>query len=160
MKYFKANSLITKPFVYFQSVANSQAELIQYGLNNDPLVLAENLVPAFQFGVCPLKIVNGALVPRTTAEMNAFEAEWLAEQKLRAQAQAAEGIENETFMFQMILYPMNRSAHLRYLAMAHRRPAVTNLQAVNRVIPLAQADIDGFMEAFYDKMLNLTEPLI
>lgn len=151
MRKFKAQSLVEKPFIAWYTGTFAV---------NDPLVLDEANIPAFQFGVCPLKIVNGALVARTTAEMNAFEAEWLAEQKLRVQAQAADLIENETFMFQMILYPMNRSAHLRYLAMAHRRPAVTNLQAVDRVIPLAQADIDGFMEAFYDKMLNLTEPVI
>lgn len=76
MRYFKAIEKPTKPFITWHSWANSLQELTQMQEQNNPLILPETQVPAFEFGVCPLKIVNGGLEQRTTVEMEQFELEY------------------------------------------------------------------------------------
>jgi hypothetical protein len=150
MKRYKAIEIPTKPLIIWNSGTFAA---------NDPLVLREDEIPAYQFGVCPLKIVGGELVERTELEMDAFEVEFVREQALKAQAATADAVEEGFFMYGGVNYPMNQAAYLRYLAMANKRPATTNLQSIDGgVVALALADIDAFMEAFYDKMYNLTEP--
>lgn len=74
MIYFKAQELDHKPFVQWNSVALSFKELQNLGLEGDSLIMAENDIPNFMFGVCPLKIIEGQLVARTDQEMDEFEA--------------------------------------------------------------------------------------
>lgn len=76
MVYFKAIELKEKPFIQWDSVAFSLQELQDLKLEDDPLVLAEDKIPTFQFGVCPLKIEDGQLVKRTLEEMDKYAKEY------------------------------------------------------------------------------------
>ncbi len=76
MVYFKAIELEEKPFIQWDSVAFSLQELQDLKLEDDPLVLAEDKIPTFQFGVCPLQIVDGELVERSVEDMEKFEREY------------------------------------------------------------------------------------
>lgn len=76
MVYFKAIELREKPFIQWDSVAFSLQELQDLKLKDDPLVLAEDKIPTFQFGVCPLQIVDGELVERSVEDMEKFEREY------------------------------------------------------------------------------------
>ena len=76
MVYFKAIGLEEKPFMQWDSVAFSLQELQDLKLEDDPLVLAEDKIPTFQFGVCPLQIVEGELVERSKEDMERFEKDY------------------------------------------------------------------------------------
>ncbi|QYS86297.1 hypothetical protein JJC03_15430 [Flavobacterium oreochromis] len=76
MIYYKAQALEKKPFIQWESVALSLKELQASGLEGNPLVMAEDAIPDFMFGVCPLKIVDGQLVERDDIEMDVFENEF------------------------------------------------------------------------------------
>ena len=76
MIYFKASELENKPFIQWDSVAFSLKELQDLKLEDDPLILAEDKIPFFQFGVCPLQIVEGELIERSKVEMEQFELEY------------------------------------------------------------------------------------
>jgi len=76
MIYFKAIKLEEKPFIQWDSVAFSLQELQDLKLEDDPLVLAEDKIPTFQFGVCHLQIVDGKLVERSVEDMEKFEREY------------------------------------------------------------------------------------
>ena len=83
MIYFKASKLENKPFIQWDSVAFSLKELQDLKLEDDPLVLAEDKIPFFQFGVCPLQIVEGELIERSREEMEQFEKEFNDSTKTR-----------------------------------------------------------------------------
>ncbi|AMO19404.1 hypothetical protein [Flavobacterium columnare] len=76
MMYFKAQELENKPFIQWESVAFSFKELKDLGLQGDPLIMSEDNIPNFMFGVCPLKIENGQLVERSSQELQVFEKEY------------------------------------------------------------------------------------
>ena len=76
MVYFRAIEVVEKPFIQWESVAFSLKELQDLKLEDDPLVLAEDKIPFFQFGVCPLQIVDGELVERSREDMEKFEKEY------------------------------------------------------------------------------------
>ncbi|EKT3957705.1 hypothetical protein NTJ28_001692 [Flavobacterium psychrophilum] len=76
MIYYRASELESKPFIQWNSVAFSLKELQDLKLEDDPLVLAEDKIPFFQFGVCPLQIVEGELIERSRQEMEQFEKEF------------------------------------------------------------------------------------
>ncbi|MPT34300.1 MAG: hypothetical protein E2604_04220 [Flavobacterium sp.] len=76
MIYYKATELGHKPFIQWESVANCFNELTFLGLDNDPLVLPEDKIPDFIFGVCPLEIVDGELHQVSCAQMRVYESEY------------------------------------------------------------------------------------
>lgn len=80
MNYFKAFSENNKPLVSFHFWAGSIEKLTEMGLENDPLIIPESELPDPINGVCPLKIENGHLLPRSQTEINSFEASWLETQ--------------------------------------------------------------------------------
>jgi hypothetical protein len=80
MNYFKAFSENNKPLVSFHFWAGSLEKLTEMGLVNDPLIIPESELPLPLNGVCPLKIENGNLVPRSAAEIASYEAAWLESQ--------------------------------------------------------------------------------
>ncbi|AMA49001.1 hypothetical protein [Flavobacterium covae] len=90
MIYFKAKELEAKPFVQWESVALSLKELQTLGLEGDPLIMSEDSIPDFMFGVCPLKIVDGQLVERTDVEMDVFEKEFNSPSLESIQKEASE----------------------------------------------------------------------
>lgn len=153
MRYYIAVELATKPFIFFQGVANTEAELIALNLQGNPLVLEEVNIPAFQFGVSPLKIVSGQLEQRTQAEMDAFEAEYNHELALFNQTQKKADVQTKTFSYLGINFPMSDAADLYYRALQNQVPAIANVQAVDRVVPITAAEIPAFIGEYYKQVL-------
>ncbi|MEG3973474.1 hypothetical protein QT970_02495 [Microcoleus sp. herbarium8] len=77
MNYYKAIPIAAKPLIQWATWANDEAELALLAESERNLILAENDIPANQFGVCPLEIVGGELVQRTLGAMRIFEAEFI-----------------------------------------------------------------------------------
>ena len=153
MRYYIAVELPTKPFIYFQGVANSEAELVALNLSGNPLVLEDANIPPFQFGVSPLKIVNGQLEQRTQAEMDAFEVEYNHQMALFNQVQKKADVQTKTFTYLGISFPMSDAADLYYRALSNQVPASANVQAVERIVPITAAEIPAFIGEYYKKVL-------
>jgi hypothetical protein len=75
MRYYKIFPLEKKPFLNIDLWANSLEELQKMGLENDPLIVAEDMLPSKQFGVYSHKIEDGVLVAIDVVAMSDFESE-------------------------------------------------------------------------------------
>jgi hypothetical protein len=151
MKKWKAIALNVKPLVTFCTVD-------EYDVS-DPLIV-DDIDGLFEFGVCRLKIVGGELVERSEAEMDAFELEFLADQKITEQRSMMDTIERSSFSYLGIEFPMNAVAHLRYLAMQNQLPTSADvLSSDNRIINIPAAGIPDFVEEYYKEILAITNPV-
>lgn len=158
MRFFLAKELPTKPFIYFQGVANSEQELVALNLSGHPLVLEDVNIPDFQFGVSPLKIVNGQLELRTTAEMSSFEEEFNIRNKILALDSKKRELQDRTFEYRGLEFPMTDAADLYYRAIAHVLPRVVNVVATTQVHQMNDSDIPAFLEAYYNEVFNQMTP--
>ena len=161
MRFLKATEIENKPFIFWNGVANNLQELIDLGFEDDPLVLPEELVPDFVFGVCPLKIVSGELVERTVPEMEAFEAEYETQENLTEQLGLLEGINTGTFDFDMQTFPMDERSRLLYDALKNTASAITDTMIMNfegKPYGLTNANKAAFLEAYYAKLFKLSTP--
>lgn len=157
MIYFKALELDNKPFVQWNSVAHSLKELQDLGMENDPLVLPENEVPAFEFGVCPLKVFEGQLVSRRQEEMDMFEQEFLQNQKLKEQGNSINAINEGTFEYNTEVFPLNETARLRYSLIKALNPkSLTVITSKGKSYILDTSEFDAFLTAYYSELLILT----
>ena len=157
MKFYKADPIAEKPFIRWNEVAKNIDELIALGLENDPLILPYELVPSYQFAVCPLKIEAGELVPYTLIEMNAFEASFDVRQSIIAEADKIKDINKGTFLHAGNLYPMHEVARLRYMACALDAPANQNFMDVTGVVrTILEADLPTFLNKYYKEIQLIT----
>lgn len=150
---FLAVEIVTKPLIIF----------VGTNMPLGSLVVAKNSVPNTIFGVCPWKIVDGELVNRTPEEMAEFETEWLAAQKINSQTIAVEKLKSSVdakFTYAGKSFPMNEGARLYYQAMEKTTgKASYNVIAVDGgIVELLVANKADFLQAYYDKLLELTEP--
>lgn len=116
MIYFKAVELEQKPFIQWNSVAFSLQELINLGLNDDPLVLPEDEIPFTEFGVYPIKIESGELVSRSSTEMESFRNEWCVVTDKNDFAKKIENVNVETFTYDGHEFMMDEVSRLFYYA--------------------------------------------
>lgn len=161
MKYFKAFELEFKPFISWSKWADSLEELTAMGEDDNPLILAEDLIPEFVFGVCPLKIVKGELVSRTSLEMSDFKAEYETQENLTEQLGLMEGINSGTFDFDMATFPMDERSRLLYDALKNTASAIPDTMIMNfegKAYGLTNANKAAFLEAYYAKLLELSTP--
>ena len=158
MKFYKATETDVRPFIYWNGLAaNSIDDLIALGLADDPLVLPDELRPDFQFGVCPLKIVDGELVERTEIEMDAFEVAYNQRQAVSAEATKVELINRGKFNHAGNFYPMHEAARLRYFAIAADAPGNQNFMTVTgTVVTVLEADLPTFLNKFYKEIQVIT----
>ena len=78
-RYFKAFEIAVKPFIQWDCFANSEEEYMELGLNTDHLVMQEANITPNQYGVCPLKIVEGELFNITAQEMESYQTDYYNE---------------------------------------------------------------------------------
>jgi hypothetical protein len=76
MRYFKAFTVNTKPLITWHLWAASTTSFNSLSQADKDLCLAEDQIPSNAYNVCPLKIVSGQLVERTTQEMSDFQSEY------------------------------------------------------------------------------------
>jgi hypothetical protein len=160
MRYFKANEIENKPYIYWNGMATSLEELTDLGLGDDPLVLPENEIPTNIYGVCPLKIVGGELVNRTPLEMSDFEAEYETKENLKNQLNLINGIDTGTFDFDFGVFPMDERSRILYDALKNT-PTISDTLIMNyegKPYTLTNANKAAFLTAYYSKLLELSTP--
>lgn len=161
MRYLKATEIAFKPFIFWNGVANSIEELTSLGLEDDPLVLAEDDIPNNIYGVCPLKIVAGELVNRTAGEMGDFKNEYHTEENLKSQYSLLQDINKGTFTFDSTVFPMDERSRLLYDALKNTATAIPDTMIMNfeaKPYGLTNANKAAFLEAYYAKLLELSTP--
>lgn len=150
MRYFKALEIATKPFIHWTLVAKNIEELEQFGLDDDPLVIAEDTIPGYIHNVCPLKIVEGELVERTAPEMEVFEAEFAITDRLITESLKVKLLDSLTFTYDSHIFPMNESARVLYHNFdKYRFGTIKRVMSTTGVYDLAVGDIDLFLEEYY-----------
>lgn len=161
MRYFKAFETIEKPLIIWNLWANSLEKLVEMGEDDNPLILSEDEVPTTVYGVCPLKIVDGELVNRTSAEMMVFESEYAIQNDLVNQFSLLEGINSGTFEFDFGTFPMDERSRILYDALKNTSTAIPNTIIPNfegKPYTLTNANKASFLEAYYAKLLELSTP--
>ena len=158
MKYFKAYPMAERPFMQWGLIAKSLAELETLGLDDDPLILAENLIPATEYGVCPLKIEGGELVERSTEEMDVFEVQFEMRNSLNNQAKKVRDLNVETFTYDDTDFPLNEAARIYYGAVNFLAANAKIMDATGAEYTLLAGNIPAFMTAYYTKLKTLTQP--
>ena len=160
MRYFKAYEQTEKPLIVWSLAASTTQELETLGLDDDPLILAEDDLPEPIFGVCPLKIVAGELVARTIQEMDAFETEYNQETFLLSQSAKLDNINSGIFAYDTEEFPMDERSRIFYEAIAAKTPGGDiKLMTVNGTLyNLLNANIDAFLAAYYSELINLSQP--
>lgn len=157
MEYYIATELPNRPFIQWERWARSIVELAEMGEFENPLIVAKNLIPAFQYGVCPWKIIDGELVARPSEEMDVFEAEYIARLSVATQAKKIELIDAAKFSYSGKDFPMDPAARMRYLAIALDVPANQNFITVTgEVIAVSEADLPTFLSKFYKEVQLIT----
>ena len=144
---FKAIELEQKPFITWLSTDEPLGAL----------VVREEDVPDYIFGVCPWKIVDGELVARDSSEMELFEEEYLIKQRVDTQAQKIIDVNNATFTFGTNEFPMNEVARLHYSMIDKTRPESVLVTSLDGAVRIDTYQIDDFMEAYYDELKTLIE---
>lgn len=161
MRFFKAIEIVEKPLIVWAKWADNIDQLIEMGEDENPLILPEELVPDFIYGVCPLKIVAGELVERTSGEMSTFATEFATQESLTTQFALLSGINSGTFDFDMSTFPMDERSRLLYDALKNTASAIPDTMIMNfegKPYELTEANKADFLEAYYAKLLELSTP--
>lgn len=160
MIYYLAQEIETKPFIFFSSIANSDEELDDSEFARSPLVMAEKDVPAFKFGVCPLKIVDGELVKRTEAEMNQFEEEFEVSKKIVTQNDYLNEVRKSTFDFDGKSFPMNDAARTYYAVLRDLNVDIDVMAIDGTLYSLNSSKITAFYLALNTQLKALLSPKV
>lgn len=160
MKYFKAFELEFKPFISWSKWADSLEELTAMGEDDNPLILAEDLIPEFVFGVCPLKIVDGELVERTSAEMSAFKLEYYKQLFLQDQYNKLDQIESGHFTYDSFDFPMDKRSRIFYEAFDRARGTgdIKCMTVDGELYALDNTEIDAFLDQYFQRLKELSQP--
>jgi hypothetical protein len=75
MRYFKASENENSTFIQWDLWANSEEELQVIGEENNPLIRTEDEIQKYITPICPIKIVDGKMVERSSEEMKEIELE-------------------------------------------------------------------------------------
>lgn len=160
MRYFKAVEIEQKPFIFWNGVANDIAELAELELFEDPLILPEDSIPKLIYGICPLKIVTGHLVARTSPEMDKYESQWEASEFLAEQKALQTAINNGTFTYDSQTFPMDERSRIFYQAFDRARGLgdVKCMTATGHLYSLDNSNIDDFLDAYFLRLRTLSQP--
>lgn|SRR5690606_27163661 len=155
MRYFRAIELDHKPFIQWDCWATNEEDYLTLELDKDPLVLPEDDIPEYQFGVCPLKIVDGQLVQRTQSEMNAYQSEYNQVAESDRYAGTIREIDKAFFEFNRERYPLHQSARLLY-EIAEKEQTSVELKTVdNKRILIDSKDLPAFVNSFRTQLKTI-----
>ncbi|KGO89729.1 hypothetical protein [Flavobacterium suncheonense] len=160
MKFFKAIEQPQKPFITWHEWAKDIIELTEMGEYGNPLIVGEDYIPEYIYGVCPWKIEGGELVERTSGEMNAFEAEFEVETTLRENAAKISEINTGSFTYDSTDFPMDDVSRLFYTAIANEPPVgdVKCMTVDGTLYNLPNANIGAFITEYYKQLRVLAQP--
>lgn len=158
MRYFKARSQDTAPFIVWDQVAESLEELTALGLHEDPLVRPLDNLPSYEGSICHSTIVNGELVDRDATQLNDYKNTVNQGKLIANNAARKETVDKSSFQYDGTEYPMDAASQLRYQAMFANLPADTKIQTKTGVVGIVSADIPAFKTAYFDAVLTKTDP--
>lgn len=162
MTYFIAKTIAEKPLIYFTSVGDFTDEEFE----NSPyfgngLIVKETDIKPYQFGVYPDKIVSGALRARTTLEMTGYQTIYEIENGLKLESSRIKDINTSSFTFDGNDFPMDEVSRLFYLAIEKRTPTNSKIRTMaNVAYTLSDTDINDFLDAYYAKLLTVSQHVI
>jgi hypothetical protein len=158
MKYFKAFAIAEKPLINWMEWAKDITELTEMGEFENPLIVAENVIPAQIYGVCPWKIVSGELVELTAPEMEAFEEEFLLAEKISEFQAKTNDVNAGSFLYSGKYFPMHEASRLFYYAIKEQLGDHTVMTVDGEEFSLVEANIDAFYFEYTKQLLNYTKP--
>lgn len=75
MAYYKLRAVTGKPYTLVDFVCNTEEELLNLGLQSDPLVVSEAGLPQYKYGICLKKVETGDIIDTSQVEIDAAIAE-------------------------------------------------------------------------------------
>lgn len=159
MKYYKAIPQEEKPFVLWLLVAENEAELIEKGLSEDPLVLPEDKKPAYVNGVSPITVKGNELQQASAEDIRLYGIEYDNEQRVLKQSSKSLLLEKSVFDYKDNQFPMNEIARLHYSIIA-RNPKNYKVLHVGGIYDLQQQDVTEFISAYYNQLEILIQPIV
>lgn len=159
MRYFRAIEIEQKPFIQWDCWATNDEDYKTLGLDRDPLVMAEEDIPAFKYGVCPLKIVDGQLVERTETEMLSYQAEYNQKADTDRYAGTIQDVDKGFFEFNREKFPLHPSARLLY-DIAEKEQLTTVFQTIDgKRIAIDSKELTTFSAAARTAIKNIVQPI-
>lgn len=157
--WYKAREITGKPYIMWDLVAKTTEEYTEL-YEDDPLVMNKADIPAFEFGICPLKIVTGSLVERTVGEMETAENEYLVKLKLGENKSLIDSIEKSSFTYDSKTFPMDQVSRLFYSGLDKAPPGgdAKCMTTDGTLYNLPNANISAFVTAFYTQLRILSQP--
>lgn len=162
MKFFKAFEQISKPFITWHEWAKDIVELTEMGEFDNPLIVGEDYIPEYIYGICPWKIVAGELVERTAPEIEAFEDEFIVETAKVDFMIKLQNLNSETFTYDRNEFMMDEVSRLYYYAIDKVRGNQRILTAAGATYTLLDnyTNINDFLAAYHDKLFLTIKPAI
>jgi len=158
MRYFKAFEIAEKPFITWHGWAKDIVELTEMGEFSNPLIVAENVIPAQIYGICPWKIEGGELVERTAPELAVLEEEFLLAETISEFKDKVSAVEGGSFLYSGKYFPMHEAARLFYYAVKNQLGDNSVITVNGEEFSLIEANIDAFYYEYTKQLLNLTKP--
>ncbi|HUH26316.1 MAG TPA: hypothetical protein VLY87_06790, partial [Flavobacterium sp.] len=153
MRYFKAFEIAVKPLIQWDCFANSEAEYMELGLNTDHLVIREEDIPENQYGVCPLKIVDGQLFNRAPSEMESYESEYNSTQAANMYKSQITTINNNTFNHQEQVFFMDEVTRIAIEAVSSSQQELTlRVRTQSGYYTLNNGNIIGVKQAYHNRL--------
>lgn len=156
-RYFKAFTIPVKPLIQWDCFANDDDEYRDLGLNRDHTVVAEENIPANQYGVCPWKIDDkGSLIGRSPGEMETYRLEYENQTLTNNFKGRAAEINRSTFLFQGQNCLMDESSRVLYdLLEKGKITTVTEIKTVEGYLSLKTTDVPAFLNEYYAKLVSI-----
>lgn len=162
MKFFKAFEQIGKPFITWHEWAKDIVELTEMGEFDNPLIVGEDYIPEYLYGVCPWKIEAGELVERTEIEMTSYEDDYIIETAKIDFFTKLLDVNSETFTYDGNEFMMDEVSRIYYQAIDKVRGNQKILTSVGSTYTLLDTatNIDDFLAAYYIKLHLTIKPAI
>lgn len=160
MNYYKAREQDELPYLLFDQVAESEEEYLAAGLDTDPLVVAEEDLPSYEFGICHKRVVGGVLVARLAGDIDAQEQQVSDDTYIVGYLNQGKYLEIATFPYDSRNFPTNNISRERYQAIFDNPGTDYDVASVEGKYTLVSANIAAFKAAYQNKLLTVSAPAV
>lgn len=159
MKYFEAYEITTRPFILFRLIAQNEADLTP-AQEASLIVVSEENLPSYEFGICHKKIFNNELIDRPQVEIDEYEAKSIKAVNLYESVQKGEEVKAATFAFDGHEFPMTFAADQIYRALEYTLGTGSfvpkNIASTTGDYEIIDANVEDFIAAYYTAIYDLT----
>ena len=165
MNYYKAREQDTPPYVVFDLVATSEEEFRRLKLEENKLVVTEDRLTnpeheqyiRYEFGVCHMRVQNQELVSVQQEDIYMAQENLRQAERVAATKNAGDAIEEETFVYDTLKFPMTAGATKLYDAIFATKPESFTLVSTDQgSITLSADAIEGLKSAYYNKVIEVS----